>query len=397
MTPLHTYINKEIPFRFAGEDFRFSLSHGLFSSNSVDAGTLLLLKSLAHPATDNPPESILDVGCGTGILGICLKRKYPEARVVLQDRDALATAFSRLNSEENHTPVEVREALLGETLEGERFHLVVSNIPAKAGPSVLEKFFPSAGDLVLPGGFCAVVIVSTLSGTAERILKESGMTVLYRDDSRQHTVFHYRPETPLDRPPPELPDYIRGQGKFRLGENSYRLSTAYNIPDFDTLGYRLKNAGRIMDRVRNEGDLLFWAPGQGHLPVALTQRGRSRVRSVRLAGRDLLELRISEHNLAENGWRGEVPLIPCPAPEILEDRYPDSADLFVCDIAPVPGSDWAVPLKRSALKILRPGGQFLLIGESGDLQRFYRDHKGFSPLADYRNRGSRCVLFARNS
>jgi SAM-dependent methyltransferase len=397
MKNLDNYINKEISFRFAGEEFRLGLSHGLFSSNSVDPGTMLLLKSLAKGVTTEPPRMILDAGCGTGILGICLKRKYPGARVILQDRDALAVAFSARNCTLNKTAVEVRTALLLETEPDERFDLVVSNIPAKAGTAVLEKFFPSAGDLLTPGGICAVVIVSTLVPLALKTLEDSGMTLVYRDDSRQHSVLHFRPATPGNRKAPDLSDYIRNKQKFRLGDSWYLLSTVHNVPDFDNTGFRLRNAGKILDRLDPSGDILVWSPGQGHLPAALARTGGTRIASIRLAGRDILELRTSAMNLKDNGYSGMVSVSPLPAPEALSDNEGGTVDLFVCDFSPVPGSDWCDPLRETALKILRGGGRFLLIGESQEMHRFHKNHKGLSIAEDFRNKGYRVILFTVNS
>ena len=85
-------VNKQVPFKFHGEKLKFDLSMGLFSSFDIDAGSRLLLKTLAKHAdldnfeNSNASSNVIDTGCGTGVLGICLKKKYPGLNIRFQDR-----------------------------------------------------------------------------------------------------------------------------------------------------------------------------------------------------------------------------------------------------------------------------------------------------------------------
>lgn len=64
---------------------------GVFSHGRLDRGTALLLDHL-----DGLPEGrLLDFGCGAGIVGACLKRRYPDSELVLLDVDAFAIESSR--------------------------------------------------------------------------------------------------------------------------------------------------------------------------------------------------------------------------------------------------------------------------------------------------------------
>ncbi|PVZ15966.1 MULTISPECIES: class I SAM-dependent methyltransferase [unclassified Pseudomonas] len=70
---------------------------GVFSHGRLDRGTALLLKHL-----DGLPEGpLLDFGCGAGIVGAALKRRYPQAIVTLLDVDAFAIAASALTLKAN--------------------------------------------------------------------------------------------------------------------------------------------------------------------------------------------------------------------------------------------------------------------------------------------------------
>jgi 16S rRNA (guanine1207-N2)-methyltransferase len=76
---------------------------GVFSHGRLDRGTALLLQHL-----DNLPNGhLLDFGCGAGVLGATLKRRYPQSRVSMLDVDAFALESSRLTLAANGLDAEV--------------------------------------------------------------------------------------------------------------------------------------------------------------------------------------------------------------------------------------------------------------------------------------------------
>jgi 16S rRNA (guanine1207-N2)-methyltransferase len=66
---------------------------GVFSHGHLDAGTALLLQHLDKL----PKGDLLDFGCGAGIIGCFLKKKYPQQVVHFLDVDAFALAATRLS------------------------------------------------------------------------------------------------------------------------------------------------------------------------------------------------------------------------------------------------------------------------------------------------------------
>ncbi|MFS1289134.1 MAG: methyltransferase [Pseudomonas piscis] len=80
---------------------------GVFSHGRLDRGTALLLEHLDHL----PAGHLLDFGCGAGVLGATVKRRYPQTRVTLLDVDAFAARSSRLTLAAN--------GLEGEVLTGD--------------------------------------------------------------------------------------------------------------------------------------------------------------------------------------------------------------------------------------------------------------------------------------
>jgi 16S rRNA (guanine1207-N2)-methyltransferase len=76
---------------------------GVFSHGRLDRGSALLLQNLDKL----PSGHLLDFGCGAGVLGAAIKRRYPHNSVTMLDVDAFATASSRLTLAANGLEAEV--------------------------------------------------------------------------------------------------------------------------------------------------------------------------------------------------------------------------------------------------------------------------------------------------
>ncbi|MFC0712103.1 methyltransferase [Azorhizophilus paspali] len=134
---------------------------GVFSHGRLDRGTALLLERL-----DNlPPGDLLDFGCGTGVLGALLKRRYPQSRVILLDVDAFALASSRLTLAAN--------GLEAQTIAGDGIRTapdglaaIVSNPPFHQGVHTdyraTEDLLREAARHLRPGGELRLVANSFL-------------------------------------------------------------------------------------------------------------------------------------------------------------------------------------------------------------------------------------------
>jgi 16S rRNA G1207 methylase RsmC len=70
---------------------------GVFSSDGLDRGTAVLLQDLA--VLECQPEVIVDVGCGTGHLGLAALRRWPLARLHLLDADRRAVLAATENAQ----------------------------------------------------------------------------------------------------------------------------------------------------------------------------------------------------------------------------------------------------------------------------------------------------------
>jgi methylase of polypeptide subunit release factors len=93
-----------------------------------------------------PVESVLDLGCGAGVLsGMAAAHA---GRVVATDVNPRALAFARFNAELNGLDrLEYREGSLYEPVEGERFDLIVCNPPFAISPGDTFAYRDGGADL----------------------------------------------------------------------------------------------------------------------------------------------------------------------------------------------------------------------------------------------------------
>ncbi|MFS0828735.1 methyltransferase [Pseudomonas phoenicis] len=101
---------------------------GVFSHGRLDRGTALLLQHL----DGLPTGKVLDFGCGAGVLGAIVKRRYPESQVTLLDVDAFAVASSRLTLAANGLDADV---ISGDGIDHApvELDLILSNPPFHTG------------------------------------------------------------------------------------------------------------------------------------------------------------------------------------------------------------------------------------------------------------------------
>jgi 16S rRNA G1207 methylase RsmC len=297
---------------------RFELSHALFSSNDIDAGSKLLLKAVAKAADPTAVETILDIGSGVGVLGIACALGYPGSALSLRDRDALACAFSSRNAKLNKLrPQSVDTALFLEGLAGSSYDLVLCNVPAKAGPPVLDRFFRELPGIVSGRGLAALVVVNTIAEAAKASLAAGGADPIVAEQSKGHTVFIVRSEgrNGFREEPDAFEGYARGLATVERGPGSsrrsnYRHKGYWGLPEFDTPSFATVLAMELVEAGAS-GLLARRAcvinPGSGRLPCFI----RSRLGAyVDLCGRDALALKASAANLALNGQAGRPEAAP---------------------------------------------------------------------------------------
>ena len=161
------------------------------------------------------PETILDLCCGTGCLGILAAGQFPNAHVVLADIDPLAVDVARRNIEEHKLTERVRAVRsdLFAALGHRTYDLILCNPPYVDADTManLPPEFAHEPVLGLHGGDDGLTLMNrVLSQTAE-YLTSDGILVGEVGEGRARLEAHW-PQVPFIWP--DLPD--GGEGVFLL-------------------------------------------------------------------------------------------------------------------------------------------------------------------------------------
>lgn len=135
-----------------GEKMTFLTDAGVFSKKMVDFGSQLLLKCLEV----NQGETVLDVGCGYGALGLSLVKAYG-VQATMVDINNRALDLAKRNAEKNNVKATIFQSNIYEQVEG-TFDHVISNPPIRAGKQVVHEIIEKSKDFLETGGDLTIVI-----------------------------------------------------------------------------------------------------------------------------------------------------------------------------------------------------------------------------------------------
>lgn len=167
-----------------GEKMTFLTDAGVFSKKMVDFGSQLLLKCLEV----NQGETVLDVGCGYGPLGLSLAKAYG-VQATMVDINNRALDLARQNAERNKVEATIFQSNIYEQVEG-HFDHVISNPPIRAGKQVVHEIIEKSKDFLEIGGDLTIVIqkkqgapsakskMEDVFGNCEIVKKDKGYYIL---------------------------------------------------------------------------------------------------------------------------------------------------------------------------------------------------------------------------
>ena len=132
-----------------GRPFLFQTDSGVFSREGLDRGTELLLEAIEV----GPCESILDLGCGYGVIGIVAAHLSQGGHVILTDVNERAAALARANLVANGTRnAEVRIGDVYAPIDDLVFDHILCNPPIRAGRDIVDRIIAEAPSHLLEGG-----------------------------------------------------------------------------------------------------------------------------------------------------------------------------------------------------------------------------------------------------
>ena len=135
-----------------GERMNFLTDAGVFSKKMIDFGSQVLLSCLAF----QPGETVLDVGCGYGPLGLSLA-KAQGVHATMVDVNTRALDLAQKNAAFNQVEATIFQSNVYDQVEG-CFDHIISNPPIRAGKKVVHEVLSGSFDHLKPGGDLTIVI-----------------------------------------------------------------------------------------------------------------------------------------------------------------------------------------------------------------------------------------------
>ncbi len=189
---LMPWVDEELFHRFAAPTPAGSIEihsrPGVFSWDRLDAGSRALLETMEI----TPGDSVLEIGCGYGVVGLAAARLSESGPVLLLDVDADAVRAARLSARANGLSERVEVmASDGASAAGERrFDVVVTNPPFHlekgTNLAIPSQFIRDAARVLAPGGRLYLVANRTLP--YERWLAEAFGSFEIARDGREFKV-----------------------------------------------------------------------------------------------------------------------------------------------------------------------------------------------------------------
>jgi 16S rRNA (guanine1207-N2)-methyltransferase len=158
---------------------------GVFSLAGLDPGTEVLLRGVPTPPTS---ATLLDLGCGHGVVAVAIARRAPQARVIAVDVNSRALELTRANAAANGAenvdvcrPEEVDENL--------RFTAIYSNPPIRVGRRPLLELLTTWLARLEPDGHAYLVVQRHLGADslAER-MRSQGFEVVRMASKRGYRL-----------------------------------------------------------------------------------------------------------------------------------------------------------------------------------------------------------------
>lgn len=173
-----------------GNTLSFTSDNGVFSKNTVDFGSELLVESYDIPEQFQK-ASLLDIGCGYGTMGLAYGKAYPELSIEMIDVNERALVLAQENAKKNgiHN-VDIHESNLYDSVKKSQYEIIISNPPIRAGKIVVHTILEKAYDYLAENGQLVIVIqkkqgapsaqkkMEEVFGNCERIQWDKGYWIL---------------------------------------------------------------------------------------------------------------------------------------------------------------------------------------------------------------------------
>lgn len=168
-TPEH---RRQITAHFWDTDWEFTTADGVFSYDSLDQGTAVLLREVVPPVD---AKRALDLGCGYGVLAIALASAVPGVQVDAVDVNERALALTADNAARHEVADRVHPLLPDQVEPDVRYDEIWSNPPIRIGKQALHELMLTWLPRLTPDGRAVLVVGRNLGADSlQAWLNESG-------------------------------------------------------------------------------------------------------------------------------------------------------------------------------------------------------------------------------
>ena len=137
-----------IKFNFNNKEFSIYSDNGVFSKDRFDYGTKVLLENIdIHSLCGK----VLDLGCGTGVVGVILGTLNKNIFIDMVDVNERAIELARENIKLNNlnNNIFISDVYSNVT---DKYDFIVTNPPIRAGKDVIRKFLLGAREYLIDNG-----------------------------------------------------------------------------------------------------------------------------------------------------------------------------------------------------------------------------------------------------
>ncbi|CAH0417421.1 class I SAM-dependent methyltransferase [Periweissella fabaria] len=176
-------------FNLLNNEIKFTTDNGVFSKQTVDYGTRVMLEAFREDHA--PVGKILDLGTGYGPVGISLALAYPKRSIDMVDVNNLALSLAQRNATNNHVAdqVKVFHSNVYEDVT-DKYAAILTNPPVRAGKEIVQAMISDAAQHLVAAGTLTVVLqkkqgapsakklMEEVFGNCEIIRKDKGYYIL---------------------------------------------------------------------------------------------------------------------------------------------------------------------------------------------------------------------------
>jgi len=325
---------------------------GVWSWDVVNPGTAALLEIPRF----RPDADVLDLGCGTGVIGTLAALLVPKGHVTLVDCNAVAIACARRTLEANHTERAVVQ--LGDGVEGlepASFDLVLCHLAR--GREVQRQLIRGAARVLRPGGRF-VFVASThvgIKGCVAYARDLFGRCGVVRRKKGYHVAMTVRPE---DMEPPAARD-LYARRSITLAGMDVVLVSKPGVFAWDRLDGGTERLVEVMEIDRGDR-VLDLGCGTGLAGLAAARRACNG--QVILVDSDLRAVRSARRTLQANGVQNADVLLSDGVSRVVGD---EAFDVVITNPPFHQGRDVDYQVAhrfiREARQVLRPDGRLFLV------------------------------------